>query len=192
MHDRKFSPERMARLDRPDRTKEYDFPGIISGIGITGGMTIADIGAGTGFFSFPFSMAVGSKGKVMAVDISQEMLDALRSKMDAQRVSNIETVHSFEDKIPIPASSVDIAFMSNVFHELEGVGTLMEIKRILKPSGKLAIIDYRKKHEESGPPYHHRLSRQTVKNTCSKTGFKFSEEFIPGSGSRYGLIFIKK
>ena len=189
MHDRKFSPERMARLDRPDRINEYDMPVIFSSIGLKPRMVIADIGAGTGFFSFPFSKAVGSKGKVIAVDISQEMLDALSSK--AQGISNIEMVHSSENRIPIPASTVDIAFMSNVFHELEGVGTLLEIKRILKPRGKLAIIDYRKTHEESGPPYNHRLSRRTVKATCSKTGFKFLEEFIPGTGSRYGLIFVK-
>ena len=192
MHDRKFTPERMARLDRPDRIKEYDMPRIFSSIGLKPGVVLADIGAGTGFFSIPFSPVVGPTGKILAVDISQEMLDALISKAKARGISNIETVHSSENKIPIPDSSADIAFMSNVFHELDGVGTLSEIKRILKSTGKLAIIDYRKKHEDSGPPYHHRMSRRTVKDTCSKTGFKFSEEFVPGIGSRYGLIFVKK
>ncbi|MDD4307964.1 MAG: class I SAM-dependent methyltransferase [Thermoplasmata archaeon] len=191
MESRKFTPDRMARLDRPERLKEYDIPGIISGIGISEGMAVADIGAGTGFFSIPFSEAAGSKGRVLAVDLSVEMLEALGAKAKVLGLTNIKTVLSTEEAIPIPDGSVDIAFMSNVFHELEGDGTMREIARILKPGGRLAILDWKKVYEENGPPYRHRISAPDVISRCQEVGFVFVGEFKTGSNSHYGLLFRK-
>lgn len=181
----------MARLDRPERLKEYDIPGIISGIGISEGMAVADIGAGTGFFSIPFSEAVGTKGRILAVDLSPEMLEALGAKVKCLGITNVETVLSSEEAIPIPDGSVDTAFMSNVFHELDGDGTMREIVRILKPGGSLAILDWKKVYEENGPPYRHRIAAPEAISRCQAAGFAYTGEFKTGSNSHYGLLFRK-
>jgi ubiquinone/menaquinone biosynthesis C-methylase UbiE len=86
----------------------------------------------------------------------------------------------------------DIAFMCNVFHELDGDHTLLEVGRMLKPGGKLAVIDWKKKREEDGPPYHHRLSAKEAIARCRDAGFTFAGEFKTGSDRRYGLIFLVK
>jgi len=192
MSSHKFSPSNIKWLDYPDRVKEYDISGIIASIGLEPGMSVADIGAGTGFFSFPFSVAVGPDGKVMAIDISPEMLETLGAKVTEGELTNIEAMASTEESIPAENGSADLAFMSNVFHELDGDSTLLEVRRILKPGGKLAIIDWKKKREEDGPPYHHRLSAGQVISRCRDAGFTFAGEFKTGSERRYGLIFQMK
>lgn len=187
MHDKKFDPDNADRLDRPDRGQDIDWDNLFSELELDDGKILADIGAGTGFYAVPFSKRVG---KVYAVDISEKMLARVREKMRGEGISNIEPMLSSEDKIPLPDESVDIAFMASVFHELDGDGTLNETRRILKPGGKLVIIDFKKIEEESGPPLWHRKSEDEAIDICENHGFKFGHNFNAGS-NKYGLVFIK-
>ena len=187
MHERKFSPEKAARLDRPERYRETDFESIISQLKLEG-QVVADIGAGTGFFSIPFSSFAE---KVYAVDISQDMLDILKVKLENENIENISMALSTEEKIGLPDNSVDLVWMNNVFHELEGSGTLNEILRILRPGGRYAIQDAEKIEEEEGPPFEHRIARPDAIEICIDAGFKFAGEFDTGTHRKYGLIFTK-
>ena len=187
MHDRKFSPERAARLDRPERYQKTDFASIISQLDLEG-QVIADIGAGTGFFTIPFSKVADM---VYAVDISQDMLKILGIKLENEEIGNVLPVVSTEDDMGLQDNSVDLAWMNNVLHELEGQGTLDEILRILRPGGRFALMDIEKIHEEEGPPYEHRISRPDAINICKKAGFNPAGEFDTGSHRKYGLIFSK-
>ncbi len=190
--DRKFDPGGKEKLDRPERKKLLDPDKIIPDLGISGGQTIADIGAGTGFFSIPFSEHVGIGGKIYSIDISQDMLDAVSQKKNSGNISNIETVLSSEDRIPLESEIADMAFMCTVLHELDGAGTLSEAHRILKKGGRLAIIDWQKVNGEAvmGPPEWHRLSMKEAIKKCEDAGFCFVKEFIVGP-EHYGLIFHK-
>lgn len=186
--DRKFNPDRGARLDNPKRRKVLDPDKVFAKAGVKKGWVAADIGAGSGFHSFPLAELLGSEGKVYAIDISRKMLDLIEEKKKKLGVDNIETVLSTEDAIPLPDSSCDFAMMFSVLHELEGIGTLTETRRILNKDGKLLIADWRRKLELKGPPLSHRMKNSQAIAFCESAGFTLVEDFVPGP-SHFGLIF---
>jgi ubiquinone/menaquinone biosynthesis C-methylase UbiE len=188
MYDKKFDPANKERLDSPERNKYLDPDDIAEQLGVKGGMRVADVGAGTGFLSIPLAGLSGGTVKVYALDISAEMLDSLRKK--ARGMDNIEYVLTKEDSIPLPDELVDLAMMINVFHELDGDGTLREVLRILKPGGRLAIADWKKRPMMNGPPYAHRISEDAAVERVLTVGFEFHDWFVPGP-YHYGLIFSK-
>jgi len=187
---KKFNPKHAEHLDNADRKENTDFDKLFSNIGISQGQFIADVGAGTGFFSVPLSGAVGPNGKVYAVDMVEEMLDRINSKIAEDGIENIITVLSQENKISIDDSGIDLVFTSAVFHEMRGMGTLNEILRILRPGGKFIVIDWKKK-SKGGPPFFIKKKESQVIDICKKMGFRFERDFDSGSTNKYGLIFTK-
>jgi ubiquinone/menaquinone biosynthesis C-methylase UbiE len=105
MHDKKFNPENLERLDRPERHESTDFNNLLIQLEIDTGQVIADIGAGVGFYSIPFAKKAE---KVYAVDISQDMLDYLNNKLEKGQIENVKTILSTEEKIDISDDSVDL------------------------------------------------------------------------------------
>ena len=135
-------------------------------------MRVADIGSGTGFFAVPAVGMVGPKGRVYAIDLSAQMLEDLREKLERAGAGNLETLRSEEDRIPLPDASVDFAFLACVLHELDGPGTLLEVRRILKPGGRLGIVDWKKEESVFGPPKAHRLDEDEARAVLSDAGFE--------------------
>ena len=185
----KFDPKNKEHLDSPERAKHLNPDDIIGQLGVKAGMRVADVGAGTGSFSIPLAGLAGGTVKVYALDISGEMLDALRS--NARGMDNIEYVLTTEVSVPLDDDLIDLALMVNVFHELDGDGTLREVLRILKPGGKLAIADWKKRPMLHGPPYGHRISEDAAVERVCAAGFDFYDWFETGP-YHYGLIFSKK
>ncbi len=182
----KFDAKKAGILDDPGRAKILDPEVILENLELSGEIVLADLGCGTGFISIPASRRVK---KVFALDIQQEMLDILSDNIKKEKISNIETILSKESSIPLPDRSVNILLMANVFHELEDRSSLLiEVKRVLDLSGRLAIIDWKKIEMDFGPPFQERLDEKEVIDICYENGFTDLEESNIGPYN-YLLIF---
>lgn len=176
----KFHIDRRAYLDSEERRSYLDAKGILRGFGIGPGMRIADVGAGTGFFALPAAELVGPRGHVYAADLAPAMLGDLQTKIADKRVPNVTAVRSSEDRIPLGDRSIDFAFLACVLHELDGPGTLLECRRILKPQGRLGVVDWKKEDMEYGPPKEHRLDEAQAKAILEDAGLHPTRSFEAG------------
>ncbi len=166
----KFDPKNIGVLISEERKKEIDPLKYLKEKGLKKGMAFADIGCGPGFFVFPASEIVGSSGKVYALDTQQEMLSELKKRKPAD---NVIVLKSDETKLPVDDKAVDVAIMVFVLHEVHHpVDFLKEVKRILKPAGRLIVIDWEKKMEEKGPPFEERILKEKAKKIFEQAGFK--------------------
>ncbi|HYM39983.1 MAG TPA: class I SAM-dependent methyltransferase [Thermoplasmata archaeon] len=176
----KFPVERRPYLDSEERRSYLNPRAILRAFRVRPGMRIADIGSGTGFFALPAAEAVGRTGHVHAVDLSPEMLEDLEAKLSAQRITNVTVVRSTEDRISLADRSVDFAFLACILHELDGPGTLLEARRILRPQGRLGIVDWKKEAMAFGPPVEHRLDENEAKAILRDAGFTPTRAFPAG------------
>ncbi|MDP9050862.1 MAG: class I SAM-dependent methyltransferase [Acidobacteriota bacterium] len=136
--------------------------------------TVADVGAGTGYFSLPLADAVGLQGKVYAVDAQNEMLALLRHKLDDAAILNVELIHAEAGNTTLPTGSCDLFFAANVWHEFDDCdAVLREAARALKPGGLIAILDWQTDAPpEPGPPLNHRLHSSTAVDALRFGGFQ--------------------
>jgi SAM-dependent methyltransferase len=155
-HLHKFSPHSADRLEHPSRYQLIPPVETLRSLGLNKNMTMADIGAGTGFFSRAASSIVGPEGKVFALDMSEEMLAYLRAKGIP---ANMEALLSEEYRLPLEDHTIDFSFLSFVMHETPDRQRLLkEISRVTKPSGRIAIVEWKKQEEEHGPAAEERLA----------------------------------
>ncbi len=182
----KFNVAHRAYLDSDERRSYLDATAILKAFGVRVGMHVADVGSGTGFFAIPAAELVGPKGRVYAVDLSAEMLEELQAKLRRAPTANLEALRSTEDRIPLPDASVDLAFMACVLHELDGPGTLLEARRILRPRGRLAVVDWKKEDMEFGPPKAHRLNEEEASAVLAEAGFETTRTLKAGA-HHYGI-----
>jgi ubiquinone/menaquinone biosynthesis C-methylase UbiE len=173
MHDRRFAASQARRLDDPARRVWLPPAEVLGALGLRAGDTVADVGAGTGYFALPMAKAVGPKGKVYAVDAQPEMLEWLKQKLDEAGLANVELVQAEAEQTTLPASSCDIYFQANVWHELDDCGAAVrEARRVLKAGGKAAILDWRPDVEpEGGPPLAHRIEPSHAMEHLRAAGF---------------------
>ncbi len=173
MHDRQFPVSKAHRLDSPERLLWLPPAEVIAALALRPGETVADIGAGTGYFSLPLARAVGAEGKVHAVDAQPEMLALLRQKITGDGPFNIETIAARADCIPLPDADCSLVFLANVWHEFaDRAAVLRESARILRPGGRIAILDLRPDVEgKGGPPPEHRLAPSNAVDALNSAGF---------------------
>jgi len=132
-------------LDRPEREDQEQPELVINAMGLHGGEVIADLGAGSGYFTFRLAAKVGSTGKVLAVDIQDEMLETLRQRAVANGITNVEEVKASETDPHLPADGVDLVLMVDVYHELSyPYEVLTRVRDALKPRGRVVFVEYRK------------------------------------------------
>jgi predicted methyltransferase/mono/diheme cytochrome c family protein len=172
--------EWIQRLERPDRIPGLKIDEVIAKLGLKPGMTIADIGSGTGAFTIPFAKAVAPDGKALAVDIWPELLDHVRQKAATENVGNLQTVLAALDDPRLPPNQVDIAFFHDVFHNAnDRPGYLRVLASQLKASGRIAIIEQEyddpiaKKWDEDAD----RITKEQVKGWMAAVGFELEAEF---------------
>jgi len=161
------------RLDNPERLLWLPPATVIEALSIHSDDSIADIGAGTGYFSLPLAQAAGPSGLVYAVDCQAEMLSRLELKLVTGDISNIRVIHAGADSTELPNASCNLVFMANVWHEFEDrSAVLLEAKRILKAMVRIAVLDWRPDvQSQPGPALNHRLSASDAANCLQSAGF---------------------
>lgn len=167
---------------------------VIEDLDIRPGERIADFGCGAGFFSIPFGKRVGPTGRVYALDIRQEALEATQAKIKLYHLYNVETVRA---DLEIPEGSglkneaVDKVLVSNILFQVENrEAVAKEAARILKKGGSLAVIEWSDLKSGAGPFLENRIGADEAKKLFEVFGFSFIKEFSAGS-HHYGLIFKK-
>jgi ubiquinone/menaquinone biosynthesis C-methylase UbiE len=173
MHDKRFPASEAHRLEDPARKVWLPPAEVLGALTLRSGDTVADVGAGTGYFSLPLAQAVGAEGKVYAVDAQAEMLALLGHKMHERSVSNVEPIHAKAESTTLPYACCSLVFLANVWHEFSDCSAVLEeANRILKHRGRIAILDWRPDVErENGPPLDHRLNASNAVNLLHSTGF---------------------
>jgi precorrin-6B methylase 2 len=133
-----------AWLERQEREQEERGDLLLRELGLAQGMTVADVGAGTGYYARRMAPLVGSQGMVWAVDVQPEMIELLSAMAAKAGINNIKPLLCTPDDLKLPAASVDVAIMVDVYHELEFPFEVMQtLVRALKPGGKVVFVEYR-------------------------------------------------
>jgi arsenite methyltransferase len=115
---------------------------VIAALEIPPGATVADIGAGSGYFTFKLAEAVGPTGKVYAVDIDPDMVNLIGRTIKEKTVGNVEPILAKPDESLLPKNSVDLVFTSNTYHHIENrVAYFADLRQRLRPAGRLAIVE---------------------------------------------------
>jgi ubiquinone/menaquinone biosynthesis C-methylase UbiE len=136
-------------------------------------MVIADIGAGSGYYSFRLAEKVGAKGKVLAVDIQKEMLDIIRDRMKKQKVTNIEPILGTETDPKLPANSVDLILLVDVYHEFSFPFEMTEaMVKALKPGGRIVFVEFRKEDKKVPILEVHKMTQTQVLKEMKPHGLK--------------------
>ncbi len=171
-HERMFHHEHAHVLDDADRQRWLPSADVIRDLGLRAGMRVADIGAGTGYFALPIARAVGPSGIVFAVDLQLEMLEKLRARLEPSLP--ITLVNGDAARTTLDEGSVDLAFMANVWHEVDDRAVaLAELARIIKPGGRVAILDWRTDVEPApGPPLAHRIPAVETERALAEAGWQ--------------------
>jgi ubiquinone/menaquinone biosynthesis C-methylase UbiE len=141
--------EQAAWLDRPEREQEEAPEKALDVIGIANGSTVADVGAGSGYFTVRLAARVGPTGRVYANDIQPEMLAKLGARLAAAHIVNVDLIQGEVDDPKLPRSTFDLVLMVDVYHELsQPQEMLRHVRDALRPDGRLVLIEYRKGEED--------------------------------------------
>ena len=166
---------------------------IVEALAVSSGMTVADIGAGTGLFLPDFDRRVGSEGRVYAVDISPKFLDHLRERAEREKLSRVEVVEALEDSVALPAASVDLAFVCDTYHHFEfPQSTLASLYTAIRPGGSLVILDFDRIPGKSRPWVleHVRAGKEVFRREIEAAGFRFERQVtVEGLKENYVLRF---
>lgn len=156
----------------PDRDAADESGQLIRGLEIAPGMKVADIGAGSGYYTVRMADVVGPTGKVYATDIQPGMLDILRRRVSAAGLKNVETVLGAPDDPKLPADSLDLAIMVDVYHELSSPQEFIRrLRPALKRTGRLVLLEFRKEDPRVPIRPEHKMSVAEVKAELEPEGF---------------------
>ena len=152
-------------LERKEREEEEAPTKLLKALKLEDGLVVADIGAGSGYYTFRMAPLVGAKGKILAVDIQQEMLDIIKQRAKKDKIANVEPVLGEEADPKLPAGSVDLILMVDVYHEFaKPYEMTKKMVEALKPGGRLVFVEFRKEDEKVPIKTVHKMTeRQVIK-----------------------------
>jgi predicted methyltransferase len=190
---RLFAPQDLGLLEPPDREAWQKPDQVMDALHVAEGTTVADVGAGGGWFTVRLARRVGPNGRVYAVDVQRLMIQAIERRVQREGLSNVVTPVLSEPEDPgLPANArTDAVLMVDAFHEMANpVLMLRNVARTLSPHGRIGIIDYREGEGGPGPPPEERVPPAVVVAQASTAGLKILEQhtFLP---YQYFLIFGK-
>ena len=174
---RVFDPANWQRLLSDERRALIDPDRFLARLGVRAGATVADLGAGPGFFTVPLASLVGEEGRVYALDVSPQMTAVLRRRLaDLGGLAQVQVLEGGEGALPIPDYACDLALLAFVLHELpDAPGFLAEVRRILAPGGRLVVLEWIPQAEPMGPPLHERLPAAESEAILVRAGLQVVE-----------------
>jgi ubiquinone/menaquinone biosynthesis C-methylase UbiE len=176
-------------LDRTVREQEEEPDRALELIGITPGMVVADVGAGTGYMTMRLAGRVGRTGKVYANDLQPAMLRIIRDKARQQQLSNVEIVQGAQEDAKLPDNAIDLALLVDVYHEFRRPQEMLRsIRRSLKPRGRLVLVEYRKEDPSIPIADTHRMSVAEARTEVEAEGFTF-DRVVPGLPRQHIIEF---
>jgi arsenite methyltransferase len=150
---------------------------VIESLRISPGDRIADLGAGGGYFTFSLAKPVGPDGKVYAVDIDEEMTDLVAQRAKKDAVGNVEVILAKPDDPLLPSPGVDLIFTSNTYHHIENrVNYLTNLRKYLRPNGRIAIIEFDRRGWFAGM-FKHYTPSEFIKREMEQAGYSLQNEF---------------
>ena len=168
----KFDPKNKEVLVSDERHKALDIYRVLSLIPILPHHEVADIGCGPGFFTVPLAKYVWG-GKLHAIDIQPEMLEAAKEAVESERLSNVEFLKSTERRVPLESDSVDGALLAFVLQEAQSPAALLkEARRSLRNTGWLTVLEWHKKKSDEGPPLKQRIKDTELVAKVEEAGFR--------------------
>lgn len=179
-------------LEDPQRDAYQKPQQVMMALGLKPGEVVADIGAGSGYFTFRLAHHVGDKGKVYAVDISPDMILHINRRIRELKVNNVISVLADPDDPLLSDASVNRFFFSESWHHIENQSKYLSLmKRMLKPKGEVVMIDFHKKDLPFGPPLQMKIAREDLIKQMEGNGFRLVKEhmFLP---YQYFLVFVPR
>ncbi|ACD82202.1 class I SAM-dependent methyltransferase [Candidatus Methylacidiphilum infernorum] len=178
-----FESRQRDKWQKPDR--------VVEALDIKPGYSIADLGAGTGYFTRRFSKEVGEKGTVYALDSEPAMIKYLKKEVKEKKLKNVVVKQVQPGNPSLESQSVNIIFLCEVYHHIDNrIAYLKKLSSSLKKGGKIVLIDFYP-HAPYGPPRKHRLSEETAIAEFKLAGYKLLKKhgFLP---YQYFLEFVPK
>jgi ubiquinone/menaquinone biosynthesis C-methylase UbiE len=177
-------------LERPERLREEEPDRALEVLGIPRGATVADVGAGSGYFTVRLARRVGPAGKVYANDIQREMLARLDRRIKADDIPNVTLVLGEEDDPKLPDAALDLILMVDVYHELAQPQVMLrKLRSALKPDGRLVLLEYRKEDPTVPIRFEHKMSKAEAQLELEAEGFALDK--VLGILPRQHILIFK-
>lgn len=179
-------------LDRTEREREEAPEKALKILGIQPGSIVADVGAGSGYFTVKLAALVGPAGRVYANDIQQGMLNIIRRKLERDRLTNVTLVLGTDDDPRLPPASLDLALLVDVYHELLAPQAMLQhLREALKPGGRLVLLEYREEDPNVPIRPEHKMSVAGAKLEVEREGFTLTSvnEDLPW---QHILVFTRR
>jgi len=179
-------------LNRIGRDSEERPDSLVNALEIPIGASVADVGSGTGYFTWRLAEKVGPKGKVFAVDVQQTMLDLTAETVKKHQLANVEFVLGGESDPRLPAASLDLVLIANAYHEFsEPEAMVTAVNRSLKPDGRLVVIEFAEGHPFGPKDKAERMTIEQIRAEIEPMGFELDHvlDLLP---IQHGLIFTKR
>jgi arsenite methyltransferase len=182
----------IGALDDPKRDAYQKPHEVLTALALKRGEVIADIGAGSGYFTFHLAHHVGDTGKIYAVDVSPDMILHINRRIRALKVNNVVSILADPDDPLLPDASVNRFFFSNSWHHIDNPTKYLELmQKMLKSAGEIVMIDFHKTDLPVGPPMRMKIAREDLIKQMEDNGFRLTKEhtFLP---YQYFLVFVSK
>lgn len=164
-------------FDDPARDAWQKPAALVAALELPRGGTVADVGAGTGYFSRHLSGAVGSGGTVLAADVEPALVAHLRRRAEQEGLANVVPILASLDNPRLPAGASDVVLIVDTWHHIDDrVAYARRLASALKPGGRVVIVDFQKRELPVGPPLEHKLAREQVVEEMSQAGYTLAVE----------------
>jgi SAM-dependent methyltransferase len=182
-----------AVFDDPGRDAWQKPHDLVRALALRPGACVADLGAGTGYFSHHLADAVGREGTVLAVEVEPNLVAHLRARAESERTPNVVPILASPDNPRLPRAAVDVILLVDTYHHLDDRLTyLRQLQAALRHGGRVIIVDWEKRDLPVGPAPDHKLAREFVIAEMRDAGYRLQQEFPGLLAYQYVLAFVPR